>query len=242
MISILNAHPAWWLVLILLPVSSCVLVVYGDKRNKPPIKVLGFAILLGCFVIFCMNLTGCAAQPQPVQIAQPVPTPTPAPPPPDPYAGMPSDESYAIQHNETPTFQHGITLVYPYDKNLAYPVNCQPLLATAIILGPGEFASDKDVILGDSDRWNYTVGDGVVLVKPARTPQTISSGPQDPMPEVHPGAINMTTNAHIHTNLRDYTIFLRVRKPVTERVEWYYPDDTRMQAAARAQALKGVQQ
>jgi type IV secretory pathway VirB9-like protein len=127
-------------------------------------------------------------------------------------------------------------------EDLAYPINCQPLYGTEIILGPGEFTSDKDVIIGDSDRWSMTVGDGVVLIKPARTTQTLSSGPQDPMPEVHPGAINMTTNIHVHTNLRNYTILPRIRKPVTQQVEWYYPDEVRAQAAARAQALKEQQQ
>ena len=192
-------------------------------------------------LIVAVLLSGCATTPPP---PAPVVVRAPAPKPPvspDPYLGMPGDEAYAIQHNQTPTFQHGISLVYPYSQDLAYPINCQPLEGTEIILGPGEFTSEKDVILGDSDRWNMTVGDGVVLVKPARTPQTVSSGPQDPVPEVHPGAINMATNMHIHSNLHNYTILLRIRKPVTQQVEWYFPDDIRAQAAARAQALKEQQ-
>jgi type IV secretory pathway VirB9-like protein len=194
-------------------------------------------------LIMAVLFAGCATTPPPPPAPVVMQAPTPKPPvPADPYAGMPSDEAYAIQHNETPTLQHGITLIYPYSQDLAYPINCQPLEATEIILGPGEFTSDKDVIIGDSERWNMTVGDGVVLVKPARTTQTLSSGPQDPVPEVHPGAINMTTNIHVHTNLRNYTVLPRIRKPVTQQVEWYYPDDVRAQAAARAQALKETRQ
>jgi hypothetical protein len=212
----------------------------GGKRWGKYIEHIAYIILAA--VILSM-LFGCAATPPPpVQIVQPAPTPTPTPVPPDPYAGMPSDEAYAIQHNETPTLQHGITLIYPYSQDLAYPINCQPLYGTEIILGPGEFTSEKDVIIGDADRWSMTVGDGVVLIKPARTTQTVSSGPQDPIPEVHPGAINMTTNIHIHTNLRNYTVLPRIRKPATEQVRWYYPDEVRAQAAARAQALKEQQQ
>ena len=186
-------------------------------------------------------LAGCATTPPPpAPVVMRAPAPKP-PIPPDPYLGMPSDEAYAIQHNQTPTLQHGISLIYPYSQDLAYPINCQPLEGTEIILGPGEFTSEKNVIIGDPNRWDMTIGDGVVLIKPARTPQTISSGPQDPVPEVHPGAINMNTNLHIHSNLRDYTVLVRVRRPLTQQVEWYYPDSTRAQAAARAQALKEQQ-
>jgi hypothetical protein len=65
-------------------------------------------------LIMAVLFAGCATTPPPLPAPVLMQAPTPKPPvPADPYAGMPSDEADAIQHNETPTFQHGITLVYP---------------------------------------------------------------------------------------------------------------------------------
>lgn len=142
----------------------------------------------------------------------------------------------AIKHFRTPILTHGIVTIYPYSSSEEYELSCQPLHATQIRLSGNEWTNKDNVILGDSERWSVKVGDGVVLVKPLRTTDTVvSAGPQ---PEIHPPAPNMRTNLIIHTDKHDYTFNLTVKKPLTEAVSFYYPDDVRAASAARAAALK----
>jgi type IV secretory pathway VirB9-like protein len=181
-------------------------------------------------------LGACASQPPPpIVVAAPTPAPTPIPK--DPYADLSPDVADAIKHNQTPTFQHGITLVYPYSPDLQYPVNCQPLHVTEIRLRPDEWTSKENVKVGDKDRWGTIVGDHTVLLFPTGTSTSITvAGAQIRIP----GDPNMVTNLVIHTSAGHDYIFnpVRIHKPLTQAIEFYYPDEVRAQEAQRDAALK----
>lgn len=181
--------------------------------------------------IVALLVYGCAQQqPAPVPVVvQAAPAPTPAPIP-DPYASLSPDVAAAIKHGDTPTLQHGITTLFPYSPDLQYPLNCQPLHVVQIRLESDEQTTKDDTKLGDSDRWGTLIGQHTVLVFPKDSPTPITvPGAQ----VVIPGAPNMHSNLAIATNRgRYYTFDLRIRKPFTPSVSFYYPDDVRAQAAA----------
>jgi type IV secretory pathway VirB9-like protein len=198
------------------------------------IKVL-LAVSAAVAMVF---LIGCASQPPPPPIiVQAAPTPTPTPVPPDPYESLPSDVTEAIKHNQTPTLQHGITLVQPYSPDLQYPLNCQPLHVTQIRLRDDETTDKDDVKVGDHDRWGTIIGDHSVLIFPKGTNTNITvpgaqvTIPRDP---------NMITNLVIHTSMGNDYVFnpVKLGKPFTQKVEFYYPELVRAQAAVREAALK----
>jgi type IV secretory pathway VirB9-like protein len=188
-----------------------------------------------------LALAGCAAQPPPPVVVQAAPTPAPPPIPPDPYAALSSDVAYAIKHNETTTLRHGITLVQPYSADLQYPLNCQPLHVTQIRLRPDETTDKDDVKVGDKDRWGVIVGDHTVLIfplgsdVPITVPDAQQTIPRDP---------DMITNLVIHTSLGNDYVFnpVRIARPFTQAVEFYYPQQVRADDAARQAALKEQKQ
>jgi type IV secretory pathway VirB9-like protein len=197
--------------------------------------------LILCAAIVLLSVSGCATQappPAPV-VVQPAPPPPLIPP--DPYAGLSSDVAYAIKHNETPTLRHGITTVWPYNPDWAYPLNCQPLHVTQIRLRPDETTTKDDVKIGDRDRWGTIVGNHTVLVFPLGSDVPISvPGAQQTIPR-DPG---MITNLAIHTSMGNDYIFnpVRIAKPFTQAVSFYYPDQVRADDAARQAALKEQKQ
>jgi type IV secretory pathway VirB9-like protein len=168
--------------------------------------------------------------------------PTPAPQiPPDPYANLASDVAEAIKHGDTPTFTHGVTTVFPYSPDQAYQINCSPLHVTQIRLAPDETTNKDDVKIGDGDRWGTIIGDHTVLVFPKGTNVSITV----PGAQVRiPADPKMITNIAISTSKgREYILNpVKIGRPLTQAVEWYYPDDIRAQYAARQAALKAVGQ
>jgi type IV secretory pathway VirB9-like protein len=172
-------------------------------------------------------------------VQAPAPKPTPAIPT-DPYASLPSDVAQAIKHNENPTLHHGITLVQPYSPDLQYPLNCQPLHVTQIRLRDDETTDKENVKVGDKDRWGTIIGAHSVLIFPLGSntsitvPGTQITVPADP---------KMITNLVIHTSMGNDYVFnpVKIGKPFTEKVEFYYPDYVRAQDAARKQALQEAQ-
>jgi hypothetical protein len=197
-------------------------------------------ILCAAIVLICVS--GCATQPPPPAapvVVQPAPLPPPIPP--DPYAGLSSDVVYAIKHNETPTLHHGITTVWPYTPDWAYPLNCQPLHVTQIRLRPDETTDKDNVKVGDKDRWGILIGDHSVLIFPKgmdtsiSVPSTQVTIPADP---------HMVTNLAIQTSKGNDYIFnpVRIAKPLTQAVSFYYPDQVRADDAARQAALKEQKQ
>jgi len=187
-------------------------------------------------IALCLN--ACATQPPPAPVVvQAAPTPAPTPLPPDPYASLSPDVADAIKNHQTPTLHHGITLVYPYSPDLQYPLNCQSLHVTQIRLRPDEFTDKDDVKVGDQDRWGTIIGDHTVLIFPKGSNVTISvPGAQ----QVIPPDPHMVTNVIIHTSLGNDYVFnpVRLGKPFTQAVQFYYPDQVRAAAAARQLALK----
>lgn len=191
--------------------------------------ILGMAIAIGA--------AGCTSQqPPPAPVVVQAAT-TPAPLPKDPYASLPTDVAEAIKHNQTPTLHHGITLVQPYSPDLQYPLNCQPLHVTQIRLRDDEFTDKNNVKVGDKDRWSTIVGEHSVLIFPLGTNTSITvPGAQITIP----ADPHMQTNLVIHTTMGNDYVFnpVKIGKPFTEKVEFYYPQLVRAQAAAREAALK----
>jgi hypothetical protein len=229
----------------------------------PTKKVLWveYAILLiGCGLFAC----GCATQPPPQIIVKHDLAPPPkVTVPVDPYLSLPSDIASAIRNGDTTTvFRHGMTTVYPWSPDRKYAVNCQPNMAVQIRLRYDEDTDANDTVLGDSERWSVKVGHHVVLLKPLGTNQPVAiqktlavpatGGPQNKTPavpatfDVRPPDPAMITNLDITTTTtsgqtRTYTLMLRLRKPFTDAIEWYYPDQVRAEYAAHEAALKQVQ-
>jgi len=196
-------------------------------------------IILAALCATALAMSGCAAQPPPPPVVvQAAPTPTPVPP--DPYAGLSPDVADAIRHNQTPTLRHGITLVQPYSPDLQYPLNCQPLHVTQIRLRDDETTDKDNVKVGDKDRWGVIVGDHTVLVFPLASNVRITvPGAQVTIPPEP----NMVTNLVIHTTMGNDYVFnlVKIGRPSTEKVEFFYPDYVRAQDAARKQALREAQ-
>jgi type IV secretory pathway VirB9-like protein len=191
---------------------------------------------IGCAAMAYV-LSGCATQPPPAPVVvQAAPTPKPIVPP-DPYASLPTDVAQAIKHNETPTLHHGITLVQPYSPDLQYPLNCQPLRVTQIRLRDDETTDKDNVKVGDKDRWGTIIGNHTVLIFPLGTNTGITvpgaqlTIPADP---------HMVTNLVIHTSMGNDYVFnpVKIGKPFTEKVEFYYPGYVRAQDAARKQVMQ----
>ena len=178
---------------------------------------------------------GCATQPPPTPVVVQA-TPKPLPIPPDPYATLPTDVAEAIKNNQTPTLQHGITTVEAYSPDAEYELNLQPLKVVQIRLAPDESTTKDDTKLGDVTRWGTLIGQHTVLVFPKDSPTPLTvPGAQARIP----GAPNMHSNLVIATNQgRYYTFDLRIRKPFTPSIQFYYPSDVRAQAAAREATLK----
>ena len=191
-----------------------------------------------CAIAVAYLISGCAAQPPPPPVVvQAAPKPTPAPIPADPYATLPTDVAAAIKHNQTPTLHHGITLVQPYSPDLQYPLNCQPLHVTQIRLRDDETTDKDNVKVGDKDRWGTIIGDHTVLIFPLGTNTSITvPGAQVTIP----ADPHMQTNLVIHTTMGNDYVFnpVKIGKPFTEKVEFYYPDYVRAQDAARKQAMQ----
>jgi type IV secretory pathway VirB9-like protein len=207
--------------------------------NRDNLRDALIAAAIGSSITF--YLSACASQPPPPAPVVVQATPTPTPIPPDPYATLPTDEAEAIKHNQTPTLRHGITLVQPYSPDLQYPLNCQPLHVTQIRLRDDESTDKDDVKVGDKDRWGTIIGDHSVLIFPlgSNTSITVPGAqvtiPRDP---------NMVTNLVIHTSAGNDYVFnpVKIGKPFTEKVEFYYPNYVRAQDAARKQAMQEATQ
>jgi type IV secretory pathway VirB9-like protein len=210
-------------------------------------------------------LAGCAATPPPEIIVKHDLAPPPKViVPPDPYATLPADIASAIKSGDTTTvFRHNMTIIYAYSPDMKYAVNCQPNMAVQIRLRYDEDTDENNVVLGDSERWSVKVGHHVVLLKPLGTNQAVAiqktlavpatGGPQNKTPglpatfDVRPPDLAMITNLDITTTTtsgetRTYTLILRLRKPFTDAIEWYYPDQVRQEYAAHQAALKQQQQ
>jgi Conjugal transfer protein len=193
-------------------------------------------------------MSGCAATPPPPVVVQTAPTPAPTPIPDDPYLKLPTDEAEAIKHNQTPILRHNGTVVYPYSADFHYTLNCKPLHVVMIRLQDNETTTKENVKVGDVTRWSTIVGDHTVLVFPLDTAVPITvPGAQVTIP----AAPNMITNLAIHSTLHnpdgstsglDYIFdpvqIVKRGAPFTEKVEFFYPDLVRAQAAAREAALK----
>lgn len=207
---------------------------------NPPLDITALRDLLIASAILGLvgSIYGCATQPPPAQpvVVQAAPKPTPAPIPADPYATLPTDVAEAIKHNQTPTLHHGITLVQPYSPDLQYPLNCQPLHVTQIRLRDDETTDKDNVKVGDKDRWGTIIGDHTVLIFPLGTNTAITvPGAQVTIP----ADPHMQTNLVIHTSRGNDYVFnpVKIGKPFTEKVAFYYPDYVRAQDAARKQAM-----
>lgn len=165
---------------------------------------------------------GCATQSPPVVVQQ---APPPKPQiviPPDPYQGLPADVVAAIKSGSNDTITNGITTIYRYSPDEQWTLNCQPLEATEIRLAPDEYTDKDNAVLGDSVRWDIKIGGQAVMVKPL-------GDSLDP---------KMTTNLVIHTDKRSYHLLLRIRKPFSAAIAWYYPDTVKAEDAARQAAIK----
>jgi len=179
------------------------------------------AVVIGGAVAFCQN--GCATKAPPPPVIKIAPPPNKEVYiPPDPYAGLPPDVRAAIESNQTPTLRNGITTIFPYSPDTAWIIDCAPLRATELRLGPGEYTDKDGVVLGDSVRWTVRVGLHSVMVEPLGT----SADPK------------MTTNLIISTNQHSYHLILRLRSRYMNAVAWYYPDEVRAAEAGREAALK----
>lgn len=196
------------------------------------LRVLGIAVFGGLFTWGCAS-----APPPPPVIVQAAPTPAPTPIPPDPYAALSPDVVNAIKTNNLQTFHHGITWVQPYSPDLQYPLHCMPRHTTEIQLRQDEWTDKNSVKIGDSDRWGTIVGDHSVLVFPkgSNVPMTVPGAqitiPADP---------EMLTNLIITTSLGNTYTFnpVDLKKPYTERYQFYYPDLIRQQDAERKRIMQ----
>jgi hypothetical protein len=207
-------------------------------RNGGGVYLAMLGILLSSVVFM---FAGCAAQPPPAPVVMAAPAPPPKPPiPDDPYVGLPSDVADAIKSNQTPTFHHGITWVQPYSPDLQYPLYCQPLHVTQIRLAADESTDKNNVKVGDKNRWGTIIGKHTVLIFPLGTNVSITvPGAQQTIP----ADPHMETNLVIATNKGHQYVFnpVKIGKPFTEAVAFYYGDEVRAQYAARQAALKEVQ-
>jgi hypothetical protein len=206
--------------------------------NRDNLRDAVIAAAIGGAIVLYLN--GCAAQPPPAPVVVQTPAPQSTPViPNDPYASLPSDVASAIKHGETPTLHHGITLVQPYSPDLQYPLNCQPLHVTQIRLRDDETTDKDNVKVGDKDRWGTIIGDHTVLIFPLGTNTSITV----PGSQVRiPADPQMITNLVIHTSAGNDYVFnpVKIGKPFTEKVEFYYPQLVKQQDAVRQQMLKEV--
>ncbi len=206
-------------------------------------------------VFAAVLLAGCAATPPPPQIIVKhdlAPPPKPVIPA-DPYAALPADIATAIKAGDTTTvFRHNTDVIYPYSPDMKYVVNCQPNMAVQIRLRDDEDTDGNDATLGDSDRWSIKIGKHTVLLKPLGTNRAIAiektlpgGTQQNPVPatfDVRPPDPDMNTNLIITTNQgRRYELVLRIRKPFTDAISWYYTRDVQKEYAAHEATLKQVQ-
>jgi len=201
--------------------------------NKRLCAGLAFLFGITALIMGVALFAGCAATPPPSPpvVVQAAPTPAPIP---DPYASLSSDVVNAIKHNQTPTLHHGITLVQPYSPDLQYPLNCAPLHVTQIRLRDDESTDKDNVKVGDKDRWGTIIGDHTVLIFPLGTNTSITV----PGAQIRiPADPNMKTNLVIHTSMGNDYVFdpIKIGKPFTPVVSFYYPDYVRAQDAARKQ-------
>lgn len=206
-------------------------------------------------VFAAIVLAGCAATSPPPQIIvkHDLAPPPKLIPPPDPYASLPSDIAAAIKAGDTTTiFRHGTDVIFPYSPEMKYLVNCEPNMAVQIRLRDDEDTDENNAVLGDSDRWSIKIGMHTVLLKPLGTnraiaiEKTLPSGTQqNPVPatfDVRPPDPDMKTNLVITTDKgRRYELVLRIRKPFTDAISWYYPQAVQQEYAAHEAALKQVQ-
>jgi type IV secretory pathway VirB9-like protein len=189
--------------------------------NRENLRDVLMAVVIGGAV--ALDLNGCATKVSPPPVIKVAPPPNQEVYiPPDPYAGLPPDVRAAIERNQTPTLRNGITTIFPYSPDTAWIIDCAPLRATELRLGPGEYTDKDSVVLGDSVRWAVRVGLRSVMVEPLGT----SADPK------------MKTNLIISTNQHSYHLMLRLRSRYMNSVAWYYPDEVRAAEAQREAALK----
>ena len=214
------------------------------------------AALIGLIIgsVAALYLSGCASTRPPQIIVKHDLAPPPKPVvPPDPYAELSPDIAAAIKAGDTTTvFHHNTTVVYPYSPDMKYVVNCQPNMAVQIRLRDDEDTDPNNAVLGDSERWSIKIGMHTVLLKPTGTDKPIAiektlpgGTQQNPVPatfDVRPPDPDMHTNLIITTTKgRRYELILRLHKPFTDAVQWFYPQDTREEYAAREAILKQLQ-
>jgi type IV secretory pathway VirB9-like protein len=189
--------------------------------NRKNLRDAMIAVVIGGAVTLYLN--GCATKATPPPVIEVAPPPKEQVYiPPDPYAGLPPDVRAAIERKQTPTLRNGITTIFPYSPDTAWIIDCAPLRATELRLGPGEYTDKDSVVLGDSVRWAVRVGLHSVMVEPLGT----SADPK------------MTTNLIISTNQHSYHLMLRLRSRYMNSVAWYYPEEVRAAEAQRQAALK----
>jgi conjugative transfer protein CagX len=206
-------------------------------------------------LIAILLLAGCAATPPPPQIiVQHDLAPPPKPViPSDPYTSLPPDIAAAIKAGDTTTvFRHNTDVIYPYSPDKKYAVNCQPNMAVQVRLRDDEETDGNDAVLGDSERWSIKIGSHTIMLKPLGTDKAIAiqktlpgGTQQNPEPatfDTRPPDPDMITNLTIMTTKgRYYELVLRIRKPFTDAISWYYPADVQQEYAAHEAALKQVQ-
>jgi P-type conjugative transfer protein TrbG len=116
-------------------------------------------------------------------------------------------------------------VLYPYGVGLEPQVNCEPLRTTDIQLQAGETITD--IAVGDAKRW---------------TTKRASSGDRHklvPHLVVVPRRSGIKTNLTIYTTKHTYRLMLHSRRPLTEEVEFYYPEEVlALMRAADAAAPK----
>lgn len=197
------------------------LIAEGDERGRR-YQLIGGLILGGCIVVHFLGCASAPPPPPPVIVQAPTPTPTPTPPI-DPNSALPPDAMSAMKSGSTEMVQTGIADFYRYDPNSEWEINVQPFTATEIRLAPDETTSEDNVSLGDSERWDAKIGDHTVLVK-----AKASNVYLDPKTGKRvPGDFDVRGNVVIATTQgRVYHIELRLKKPVTPVIAWYYSEST----------------
>lgn len=241
------AQPRWTWLISVAAVIGVAQMLFCAKRGKEENAVaLGIVAMAGILFGLSFLLSGCATPPPPEVIVKHDLAP-PAKPvvPDDPYASLPPDIVAAIKANDTKTvFRHNTVTIYPYSNEMKYVVNCQPNQAVQIRLRDDEDTDENDAVLGDSDRWSIKIGMHTVLLKPLGTNKPVAiqktmADSQNPATfDIRPADPDMRTNLIITTNKRRYELVLRIARPFTDAVEWYYTSDVQQEYAARQSALK----
>ena len=220
-----------WLAVIV----GAVVGILGNKYQWGWLRTAGGLIIIAALLI---SLFGCASTPPAVVASAPIPTPTPVIIPPDPYSALSPDVVQAIRTGEPGPLQEGITKTYKYSPDEQWTINVQPFEATEIRLSPDEDTDDNNVILGDPDRWDEKVGEHVVLVKAKASDKYVDPKTGRPTP----GDYDVRGNVVIHTTKgRVYHIQLKLKRPPTPVITWFYPEEVKAEETVRVAAIKQAQ-